>query len=78
MSFTIKYGSIVFTNKIAEMCEPFCRKLLVNKNFVRTKNVAETMSETAFIFSILLTNAKSKYFWKSPYIICTYPYIWGL
>ena len=46
MSFLIKYGS---TNKIGEMGEPFCRKLAVNKNIVRTKNVAETMGETAFM-----------------------------
>ena len=48
MSISIKYGSTILTNKITEMDEPFCRKLSVNKNFVRTKNVAETMGETAF------------------------------
>ena len=47
MSFSIHYGNTVFTNKVAEMGEPFCKKLSVNKNFIRTKNVSETMGETA-------------------------------
>ena len=47
MSFSIKYGSTVLTNKIAEIGERFCRKLSVNKNFLRTKNVEETMGEIA-------------------------------
>ena len=48
MSFSIKYGSTDFTNKIAEMSKPFCRKFSANKNFFRIKNVSETMGETAF------------------------------
>ena len=47
MSFSIKYGSSVFANKIAEMGDPFYRKLSVNKNFLRKKKFAETMGETA-------------------------------
>ena len=47
MTFSMKYGNTIFTNKIAEMGELFCRKLPVNKNFVQTKNVAETMDESA-------------------------------
>ena len=45
ITFSIKYGSTIFTNKIAEMGEPFCRKLSVNQNFLRKKNVAETIGE---------------------------------
>ena len=46
MSFLIRYGNTVFTNKIAEIGETFCRKLSANRICFRTKNAAETMGET--------------------------------
>ena len=76
MSFSIKYGITVFTNKIAEMAEPFCRKLSVNKNFNRKKIFAETMVETAFKSRFQTTifyetlNVKLFFYSQSKLILC--------
>ena len=46
----IVFKILVFSkkvNKIAEMGEPFCRKLSVNENLVRIKNVSEIVHEIA-------------------------------
>ena len=57
MSFSLKYGRTDFTSKIAEMGDAICRKLSLNKHFLRTKNVVETMDETALcVVDYLLKN----------------------
>ena len=71
--FPIKYDRTVFTNKVSEMGESFCRKLSEARNFPN-QNVSETC-EPAFRFRSacsrwgLLSRAVSQYSTKTGWLL---------